>query len=75
MTDYFAQGIGSFYFHKQSLAEGGYNYYGRIHRSGRVLVMRQEVSSENALYADGGWDFDTAWTGRTSLTYKQINLL
>ena len=75
MIDFFVQGIGNFYYHKQELAAGGYNYYGYIHRTGRVLMLREEISSDNILYANGGITFDTAWTNRVTLTYTNINFI
>jgi len=75
MTDFFAQGIGAFYFHKQALTESGFNYYGRIHRLGRVLIMRENISTGNIDYADGGFNFDDNWADRANLDYKAINKL
>ncbi len=74
MTDFLGGGIGSFYYHKQDLAAGGYNYKGYIHRTGVILITREEISSGNMLYARGTFgDFDTTWTNRASLTYVQIS--
>ena len=75
VTDYLGNGIGSLYYHKKSLAEGGYNYYSYIHRSGKVLIMREEIATGDAEYADGEFNFSTAWTGRAGLDYKNIDEL
>jgi hypothetical protein len=69
------QGIGKFYVTKASLAEGGYNYYGYIHPTGYCIIMREKTDSTEIFYADGGYDFNTSWAGRTGLTYKRIDLL
>mgnify|MGYP000731021903 CR=1 FL=1 len=74
-TKFFAQGVGSFYIYKIAMAESGFNYYGRVHPTGRVLMVREAEDGSELLYADGGFDFDTSWTNRDSLDYKRIDLL
>jgi len=71
-TDYLGN-RGDFYFHKTSENEGGYNYYAFVNRSGKVYIMREEISTGNCLYADGRYSLDNAWTNRVSLDYDYIN--
>jgi len=77
MTDFLGNGIGSFYVHRQALAGSGetYNYYEYIHRVGKVIIMREDATTNAIDYADGGWNADTAWAGRAGLEYKKISEL
>jgi len=74
-TDFFAQGIGNFFLYKVAEGEGGYNYYGRLHRTGRVLIVREKTDGTEVKYADGGFGFDASCAGRTGLNYKSITEL
>jgi hypothetical protein len=72
-TSYFGHGLRGFYFHKEAENEAGYNYYGYIHRSGEVLIMRETIADGNILFANGQLDFESAWTNRVTLDYDYIN--
>lgn len=73
-TNYFKAGISAFNLAKVANAEGGYNYYIRVHGSGAVLVVRSNVAETEFKYADGNYDADWAYTNRATLDYKDINL-
>ena len=57
--------------HKIAEGEAGFNYYGYVHSSkGQVIIMREEIATQDILFADGGFNLTTAWAGRVDLTYK-----
>lgn len=72
-TDYLGGGLDAFWLYKVSEADGGYDYYGRLHRNGDVLIQRSEIATKIMTYFYGDVDFDTAWTNKASLTYKRID--
>lgn len=53
--------------------EVGFNYYGFVHPSGQVIVMREEITTKDILYADGGFNLTNALTDRVSLDYKELS--
>jgi len=71
VSDYLGAGPGAFFFHKQKEAEGLYNYYGFMHRSGNSYILRETISTGDAVYADGGFKL-ASWDQRASLTYTNI---
>ena len=72
VSDYLGAGPGAFFFHKQSEAEGLYNYYGFMHRSGNSYILRETISTGEAKYADGGFKL-SEWNNHASLTYTDIS--
>lgn len=74
VSDYLGAGPGAFFFHKHSEAEGLYNYYGFMHRSGNTYIMRETISTGEAKYADGGFKLAN-WANRVTLTYTDIQEL
>lgn len=72
-TDFLANGMNDFYIHKTAESEDGFNYYGYARRDGRVLIMREEISTNDILYAVSGYNLTSAWTNRASLSYDEIN--
>lgn len=72
ISDYLDQGPGVFFFHKESLAEGLYNYFGFMHRSGNSYIMRETISTGEVKYGDGGHRL-SEWNNRTtSVVYTNI---
>lgn len=69
MTNFFGQ-PDNFGIYKQILAEGGYNYYIKIHVTGRILIQRVTVAGNDFAYADGGYNVATAETDYATLEYK-----
>ena len=66
--------LAKFRFHKQELADDGYNYYFYIHQSGQIIVMREEIATKDVLYANGGYnDLNWAYNNRDTLTYDLIS--
>lgn len=53
-----------------SLAEGGYNYYGRIRTNGEWVIIREKTDGTEYRVAVGADAYSTNWSGRTGLTYK-----
>lgn len=53
--------------------EAGFNYYGFVHPSGQVIVMREEIATKDILYADGGFNLTNAFTNRVTLDYKELS--
>ena len=69
MTNFFGQ-ADKFAIYKPILADGGYNYYIKIHVTGRILIMRETVAGDSYVYADGGYNVATAETDYATLEYK-----
>lgn len=81
-TDFLGNSLNNFRVHKQAHTEAGeetgetYSYYGYIHRSGKIIIMRAKTDESEYKYADGGFnDFDSVWAIRQTLTYKFWNEL
>jgi len=64
-----------FFTHKIIEEDGGYNYFFDVHITGLVLVTRENISTEEFKYANGGFDLSSAISNRVSLDYKNINEL
>jgi len=75
-TDFLGNGIDGFVVTEVSDLEDGYYYYGYIHRSGKVLIMRENQTGTEYRYADGGHNpFDEVWALRDTLDYKRWDLV
>ncbi len=81
-TDFLGNSLNNFRIQKTALSEAGeetgtvYNYYGYIHRNGKIIIMRGKNDETEYKYADGAFgDFDSVWTLRQSLTYVYWNEL
>jgi hypothetical protein len=52
------------------LANGGFDYFGFLHKNGSWAIMKSTTSTAAATtYAIGASGYSTAWTNRTSLVY------
>lgn len=81
-TDFLGNGLNGFRVQTQALNESGeesgetYNYYGYIHKSGQIVIMRANIDETEYKYANGGFgNFDIIWANRENLTYKYWNKL
>ena len=73
-TDFKRAPLSEYSYHKQALAVGLYNYYSYVHPgSGQVIIMREEIATENVDYADGGHNHSKAWTDKAILDYKELS--
>lgn len=61
--------LSSYSVEKIGEGESGYNYYAYVHPMGQVIIMREQISSEDILFADGGLSLTTAWADRVTLDY------
>ena len=69
MTNFFGQ-ADKFAIYKQILADGGYNYYIKIHVTGLILIVRETTAGNDFAYADGGYNVATAEVDYPTLEYK-----
>lgn len=69
MTNFFGQ-TDKFGFYKSILDEGGYNYYIKIHVTGLILVLRENLTGTIIMYADGGYNITTTESDYATLEYK-----
>jgi len=73
VTDYLELGPGVFFYHKEALAESGYNYTAFMHRGGNSYIMRETISTGEAQYGDGGFKL-SEWANRaTTVVYSDIS--
>ena len=56
--------------HKVAEGVSGYNYYGYVHSTGQVIIMRETIATGDILYADGRFSLANAWAAKGTLTYK-----
>ena len=69
-TDFKRTPLSKYDVHKVAEAVGGYNYYGYVHPSGQVIIMRETIATGDILYADGRFSLANAWAAKGTLTYK-----
>ena len=55
--------------------EAGYNYFGYTKADRSWKILREKTDSTEYRLAVGRADFETAFAGRASLTYKAANYL
>lgn len=52
-------------------AEGGYNYYGYVSKTGAWAILREKLDGTEYLYAVGSKDFDTNYAARVGQSYQE----
>lgn len=72
VSDYLEQGPGAFFFHKEALAESNYDYTAFMHRSGNTYIMRENLTTGEITYGDGGFKL-SEWANRASVVYSDIS--
>jgi hypothetical protein len=71
IPDFLEQGSGAYFIHSVYESETGYNYYGFMHRGGQSYIMRENISTSQIDYADGGYRLANI-ADRATLTYEDI---
>ena len=69
-TDFKKAPLSQYDVHKVAEGVGGYNYYGFVHSTGQVIIMRETIATGDILYADGRFSLTNAWTAKATLAYK-----
>jgi hypothetical protein len=74
ISDFLDKGPVAFFIHAVYESEDGYNYYGFMSRGGQSYIMRENISTSQIDYTNGGYrlaDIDD----RATLTYTDITRL
>ena len=62
--------LSTYSIHRVKEALGGYNYYGYVHPTGQVIIMRETITTGDIGYADGRFSLANAWAAKATLAYK-----